>query len=115
MRNVHTVPVEVCAPKFDGTFETEPYEAGWALEALAFVYVRETAGPSAQLELRPQISVDGVRWIDFPTGFPPIKKAGGYSLALSNFGNWLRLAGTVIGGSSSGGPTLVLDLYWVLK
>ena len=115
MRNVHTVPVEVCAPKFDGTFETEPYEAGWAVEALALVYVRETSGSSAQLALRPQISADGVRWIDFPIAFPPMMKAGGYSLALSHFGNWLRLAGTVTGGSSQGGPTVVVDLYWVLK
>lgn len=107
--------MEVYAPKIDGGFELEPHEVGWATEALAIVYIREAHGPQPRLELRPQISVDGVRWIDLSPSFPPITKAGGYSLALSHFGNWLRLVGSVSGGPSEGGPTLVADFYWVLK
>ena len=115
MRTVHTVPMEVYSPKANGSFELEPHEVGWATEALALVYVREVQGPAPQLELRPQISVDGVRWIDGPIAFPTITQRGGYSLALSQFGNWLRLAGTVLRGPKAGEPALVLDLYWVLK
>ena len=115
MKTVHTVPMEVYSPKPNGGFELEPHEVGWATEALAMVYVREIHGAAPQLELRPQISVDGVRWIDGPNAFPTITKPGGYSLALSQFGNWLRLVGTVSGGPEGGEPAMIVDLYWVLK
>jgi hypothetical protein len=115
MKNVHTAPLEVLSVKPNGAFATEPYEAGWADEAIAMIYVREAAGPSPTLELRVQISADGARWFDHPN--PPLRlqKAGGYSLPLTQFGNWLRLAGEVSGGPADGTPAFVLDLYWVLK
>jgi hypothetical protein len=115
MKNIHTAPLEVLSPRSNGAFATEPFEAGWADEALAIVYVRETAGVSPQLELRAQISVDGARWFDHPA--PPLRleRAGGYHLPLTQFGNWLRLVGDVTGGPAAGAPAFVIDLYWVLK
>jgi hypothetical protein len=115
MKNSHTAPLEVLATKANGAFFTEPYEAGWAGEALAMVYVREMHGPAPQLALRAQISVDGVRWFDHPAAPLRLATTGGHGLPLTQFGNWLRLAGEVSGGPSDGGAALVLDLYLVLK
>ncbi len=115
MKNVHTAPLEVLSPRSNGPFATEPYEAGWADEALAMIYVREMTGPTVELLLRAQISVDGARWFDHPASPLRIEKTGGFSLPLPQFGNWLRLAGEVAGGPADGSPALVLDLYWVLK
>ena len=113
MRNVHTAPMEVFAQIPNGPYELEPYEAGWATEALAMVYVREAHGDPPQLHLTAQISVDGVRWIDTPHTLT-IAGTGGYSLLLTSFGNWLRLAGEASGGPADG-PAFVADFFWVLK
>lgn len=115
MKNVHTAPMEVLSAKPNGVFATEPYEAGWADEALAIVYVREIAGPMPKLALRAQISVDGARWLDHPAPLLLIDNVGGYSLPLTHFGNWLRLAGEASGGPAGGAPAFVIDIYWVLK
>ncbi|MBI3972660.1 MAG: hypothetical protein HY332_15390 [Chloroflexi bacterium] len=107
------------------SFETEPYEAGWASEAIAFVYVR--AAPAAPvpapdantgfavrpaLWVRAQISADGRRWID-DERLPGISQAGNYRLRLTHFGNWLRLVGETEG--LSGDEHFVIDTYWVFK
>lgn len=114
MKNVHTAPLELLSPKANGCFTTEPYEAGWADEALGMIYVREVAGVAPRLVLRAQISVDGVRWMNHPAAPAEIERPGGYCLALERFGNWLRVAGEVSGGPESA-PAFVLDFYWVLK
>jgi hypothetical protein len=106
--------MELFAQIPNGTYELEPYEAGWAAEALAMVYVREAHGDAPKLRLTAQISVDGVRWIDMPHALGPITQPGGYVLSLTGFGNWLRLAGEASGGPSDG-PAFVADFYWVLK
>lgn len=115
MKNVHTAPLEILAPKSNGTFVTEPYEAGWADEALAIVYARECAGPAPHLELRPQISADGVRWMDHGAAPLVLEGEGGGHIAFVHFGNWLRLVGAVRGGPADGTAAFVLDIYWVLK
>ncbi len=115
MKNSHTAPLEVLSARPKGVFHTEPHEAGWADEATAMLYVRELKGAKAQVALRAQISVDGVRWFDHPTSLLVAKKVGGYALPLTHFGNWLRLAGEVRGGTKRGGIVAVIDLYWVLK
>ena len=115
MKNVHTAPLEVLSPRANGDFTTEPFEAGWADEAMAMVYVREMAGPAPRLEIRVQISVDGARWFDHPAESLRIESPGGYHLPLTHFGNWLRLAANVSGGPDRGAPAFVIDLYWVLK
>lgn len=115
MKNFHTAPMEVLSAKPNGPFATEPYEAGWADEAIAMIYVRETAGPAPKLVLRAQISVDGARWFDHPAPALRIEKPGGYSLPLTQFGNWLRLAGEIAGGPADGASAFVIDIYWALK
>lgn len=115
MRNSHTAPLEVLSEKSNGPFATEPYEAGWADEALVLVYIRELYGPAPALQLQAQISADGVRWLDHACAPLRITQTGGWSLTLLHFGNWLRFAGDVAGGPDDGSPGCVLDLYLVLK
>jgi len=115
MKTIHTAPIEVLSPRPNGAFTSEPYEAGWADEILVMAYVREMSGPGPELTLSAQISVDGSRWFNHPATPLLMSSTGGYSLALTHFGNWLRLAGEVRGGPTDGSPACVLDLYWVLK
>jgi hypothetical protein len=114
MRRSHTVPLELFASLANGPYASEPHEAGWASEAIAFVYVREVAGPAPRLDLRAQVSADGQRWIDLGAAFPPLTQPGGAMLQLTHFGNWLRLAGDVLGGPENG-PAVTADIYWALK
>jgi hypothetical protein len=99
----------------NGEFALEPHEAGWATEAIAFIYIRETRGSSPRFNLRAQISADGYRWIDTGTSLDGITSAGGYFLRLEHFGNWIRLAGDVTGGPDDDSAAFVADIYWALK
>jgi hypothetical protein len=79
-----------------GASATEPYEAGWATEAVFFVRAL-TAGKGAPteapLEAHVEISPDGMRWIRegasliLPTAVDDLAMA-----RVRHFGNWLRLA-----------------------
>lgn len=115
MRQIHTAPMEIFASLHNGSFTLEPYEAGWASEAIAMIYIREFYGPAPSLRVQAQISVDGVRWIDHHAARDDINAAQGYALLVEHFGNWLRLAGEVMGGPEDGSPAFIADLYWVLK
>ena len=115
MKNSHTAPLEVLSAKANGRFVTEPYEAGWADEALGLIYIRETAGPAPKLVVQAQISADGARWLDHRTPPLVIDGPGAHYVSLERFGNWLRLTGEVSGGPAGDAPAFVLDFYWVLK
>lgn len=85
-----------------GDHVTEPYEAGWALEAMVFMQV-EGAHPA--LSIQPQVSPDGIHWLDYGT---PVVLAAKESLAggpVLAFGTWLRFAVT---GASENSPAEVL-------
>jgi hypothetical protein len=107
--------METFSPVANGSFELDPYEVGWATEAIAFVYVHQAYGPSPSVFLRAQIAADGERWVDRGPTLGPITQAGSYFLSLTHFGNWLRLAGEVSGGPEDGSPAFSMDVYWVLK
>jgi len=84
---------------YEGAFDTEPYEAGWAGEALWFVRILDE--PAAQrITLVPQISPDGLVWMDAREPALTIDLPDGrlHSLAQSHFGNWLRLRVEAAGG-----------------
>lgn len=81
---------------FSGDFATEPFEAGWASEARWFFQVLSTDG-SPQVELATQVSPDGLTWVDLD---PPNTAVGELiSWPVRDFGNWLRIRGSVAGGS----------------
>jgi hypothetical protein len=91
-----------------GCWATEPYEAGWAHEAIAFI--RLMSKSQGVVRARAQISPDGREWVDEGTAFPPMTEAGAYFIRLQHFGNWLRLVGTVEGTAAA-----QAIVYWALK
>ncbi len=95
MRRSYTAVVER-AIALAGEFATEPYEAGWASEALFFVRLLE---PATGVELRANIDIspDGIHWVSEGTELGPISTDGLAFCRTVNFGNWLRLAGEVRG------------------
>jgi hypothetical protein len=108
-----------------GDFVTEPYEAGWASEALFFVRLLDdpntpgssrdaggTPGLSAGVTLnaRVQLSPDGMHWVDEGSTLPQLS-GGTAFVRVREFGNWLRLAGTV---TPPGHPTRAI-VYLALK
>ena len=95
---------------FAESFSTEPYEAGWAREARWFVRVLEISG-GVTLEFTPQISPDGMHWCDEGSESLRMDGIGLSSIALSNFGSWLRLDAAHLGGPGS----VTLLIYLALK
>lgn len=84
---------------FTGKFETHPYEAGWADEAIFFVMVEKIEG-NPEMTASVELSQDGVHWC--PDGSDPVKisSAGQHVIKVQpNFGNYLRLALDIEGGS----------------
>lgn len=91
-----------------GAFDTEPYEAAWAREAIFFVRVLETTG--LEHPARVQISPDGMRWCDEGTELS-VPGAPGVNFAkVRHFGSYLRLAGELPEGAE-----VKVIAYLVLK
>ncbi len=83
---------------FKGKFETHPYEAGWADEAIFFIMVEKIEGTPV-FTGQVQLSQDGVNWSD--DGSSPVSFSGtGLHIikVQPNFGNYLRLAVSIEGG-----------------
>jgi len=81
---------------WEGRFETEPYEAAWAAEAIFFVRALESAGELGDVRASVQISPDGMHWCDEGTliELPATAEAMAFG-RVHHFGGWLRLAGRV--------------------
>ncbi len=101
MRNFQTVVLERMN-WFAGPFQTEPYECGWASEAIFVIRVHEI---QAAMTLRSsvQLSVDGIEWMDDDLSFPKIDRTGSFFLRVRHFGGWLRLD-NVVGRPGARGP-----------
>jgi hypothetical protein len=76
---------------WSGEAASEPYEAGWAREAVIFVRaLKEPVGP--QPVLRVEMSPDGIRWLAEGTqALMPDMRDGVAMLRVRHFGNWLRV------------------------
>jgi hypothetical protein len=96
MRQVHTAVLERNG-SFSTDFVTEPYEAGWADEAIFFVRMEAVEGVEPRLSGTVQISPDGITWLDEGTALHPVTGTGVTFTRVQHFGNWLRLACTVSG------------------
>ncbi len=85
-----------------GAHTTHPYEVSWASEAVVFI---QTENTTCTLTVQPQISPDGIHWIEFesPVSMPPDQPLA--ALRLTNFGGWLRLA---IDGATTESPSTIL-------
>ncbi|UBU08777.1 hypothetical protein [Nonomuraea gerenzanensis] len=108
MRSTMTAVLERAALVHD-ELATEPYELPWAQEARFFVQVHELTG---RLELRTEISPDGLTWC--PADEPPVRvtEPGMTSWLVTGFGQWLRVRCFV---SGAGAPAARLRIYVVGK
>ena len=107
-RQVYTAVVERNVT-WEGAFATEPYEAGWAAEAL--IFIRVLKGGVSQQSAAVQISPDGIHWLDEGTRIAIPEQPDGLTVArVTHFGNWLRLAGELPPGQSC-----TVLVYFVLK
>ena len=90
MKSAQTVVVER-DDWFGEALSTEPFEAGWAEEAIWFVNVLDSDG--ASWVAVPEISPDGLNWLPLAETEPiHFASPGMYALSLSHFGVWLRLS-----------------------
>jgi hypothetical protein len=79
---------------WSGHFETEPWEAAWASEAIFFVRALTAGSADRTLQARVQISPDGLHWCDEGTTLTlPSTSDGVTYCRIAHFGGWLRLAG----------------------
>jgi hypothetical protein len=86
--------------RWAGTVSTEPYEAGWASEAVLFVRALSDAEGAAG-EARVEISPDGMRWVAEGTSFLLPQKADQVTFArVAHFGNWLRVTAELPDGAA---------------
>lgn len=78
--------------RWSGDAASEPYEAGWAHEAVFFV--RALKDPIGKMpKCRVEISPDGMHWAPEGTEFTmPLQRDGIAVARLKGFGNWLRVA-----------------------
>jgi len=93
MRQSHTAIVERDV-LWSGTFETEPYEAGWDGEAIFFFRKLKASGNLQGAQARVQISPDGMRWCDEGEVVSLCDETDGVAFVrVSHFGTFLRLVG----------------------
>jgi len=91
-----------------GESATEPYEAGWAREAIVFVRaLKEPTGPLPKARI--EISADGMHWCAEGSEFalPATKDAVSFQ-RVTHFGNFLRVAASLPAG---GEITVLVTLH----
>lgn len=93
---------------WSGQAASEPYEAGWAREAVFFVRaLKAPTGPSPRAEV--EISPDGMHWVPEGTSFDMPAGRDGVAVArVSHFGNWLRVTARFAPGAEA---TVLVTLH----
>lgn len=87
--------------RWSGAAASEPYEAGWAREAVIFVRALKTP-TGGQPIARVEISPDGMHWVAEGTEADmPSHKDGIAVLRVAHFGNWLRVAADFAHGAET--------------
>jgi hypothetical protein len=82
-------------------YGTHPYEAGWVSEALFFV---RTSGAHPALTVTPQVSPDGIDWLDHGDPIALPADQGLVKVGMTQFGTWIRL---LITGATEQAPAVV--------
>lgn len=84
---------------WNGLAATEPYEAGWASEAVFFLRLLDGGGEGAEASV--QVSPDGMRWVDEGTRMPfPEQPDEIMFCRVRHFGQYLRLAAKIPAGKT---------------
>jgi hypothetical protein len=83
-----------------GTCATEPYECGWAREAILFVRALKAPRLHEGCVARVQISPDGMHWADegSTVTLPEAKNELRFA-RVAHFGGWLRLVADLPDGA----------------
>lgn len=89
----------------DSDYSSQPYEAGWAREAVIFVQVE---GDHPALTLATEISPDGITWIRRGDAVTLAPDATIAEMSLTAFGNWLRV--TVNGASPTATARILIHV-----
>lgn len=89
MKHSHIAVIEQDA-SFNDSFDTEPWEAGWADEARWYFTAQ---GLSGRWRCVVQLSPNGSQWCDSAVE-KTIDQPGTYSFSVQDFGPWLRLSCT---------------------
>lgn len=108
LRRSHTAVLEKNST-FTSGFATEPYEAAWAGEAIWFIRVFECDGAQTSLDVKVQISPDGLEWCDQGSELT-IQGKGLFSIPISTFGHWLRLETDLMGDAGKVRVQILLAL-----
>ncbi|MHB2169603.1 hypothetical protein [Alsobacter sp. R-9] len=79
---------------------SEPYEAGWAAEAI--VFIRALTPPDGEAGIAViEISPDGMRWVAEGSRLPmPSREDEVTAARVSHFGTWLRVRAEMPAGSA---------------
>jgi len=86
---------------WQGACATEPYEAGWAKEAIVWFRALAIEGAPGTVVARVQISPDGMRWVDEGARLVLPSRLEEVAFArVTQFGNWLRLAADLPDGAT---------------
>jgi hypothetical protein len=96
---------------FSTDFVTEPYEAAWAGEARWFVNTLAITGGEVAVRMVTQISPDGLTWCDLDGVEHVATDTGLVTWPVHQFGQWLRLRGTLTGDD----PSVKLRIYLTAK
>ena len=96
-----TTAVIVRGETWEGSFASEPFEAGWATEAVVFA---QTEGDHPDLEISVEVSPDGIHWIRRAAA-TLAASAELVEVPLTSFGNWIRV---VVTGAMSESTARVL-------
>lgn len=92
-----TTAVVARGDRFGTGDATEPYEAGWAAEAVVFLLGMDPGeGGTASV----QISPDGINWTDEGTHIPMPGDGRVAFGRVGHFGNWLRIVCDVPDGAT---------------
>ena len=96
-----TTAVIVRGEAWSGEAASEPYEAGWATEAVIFLRTLKRDGDLSAARIRVQISPDGYNWVDEGTDIAlPANNDAVTFARITHFGNWLRIGGDLPDGGS---------------
>lgn len=94
-----------------GPYDTQPFEAGWASEAIFFVRVESAADGLEELIAKVQLSADGINWVDEGTTVWLPTRQQTHFVRVRHFGGWLRLH---LAGADEKTPA-VLTVHLALK
>lgn len=87
--------------RWTGIGETEPYEAGWALEMVIFLRLLEIDGNVGGTPASVQISPDGIHWVDEGAQLTMPGTVGEVAFVrLAHFGQYVRLRSELPAGAS---------------